>query len=59
MKRQVKPMIILYNNMHRIINLLIITNVNIIFMIEQHNNLLIELIVEYWNNHYAIIAMIA
>ena len=35
MKFQVPKMIIVYNNIHRIINLLVITNVNIIVMIEQ------------------------
>ena len=44
MKRQVTPIIIVDKNMYRIINLLIITNFNIIFMIEQQNKFLTELI---------------
>ena len=45
-KRQVQPMIIVENMIHRIINLklIFITNVNSIAMIEQHNKLPTELI---------------
>ena len=35
MKRQVPPMIIVENKIHRIINLLVISNINSIVMIEQ------------------------
>ena len=42
MKRQVQLMIMVENNIHRIINLQIITNVNSIVMIEQ--KILTELI---------------
>ena len=53
-KHQVQPTIILDNMMHRIINLslLIISNANSIAMIEQHNKILIELIMigEKWKN---------
>ena len=45
MKRQLPPMIIVYNKIHHIIKLLFITNVNSIFMIEQQNRLLTELII--------------
>ena len=46
--RQVKPIIIVENMIHRIINinhLLIITNATIIFVIEQNKNPPIELII--------------
>ena len=52
MKRQVLPIIIVDNKIHRIINLLIITNVNSIVMIEQHNKILTEIITirKNWKN---------
>ena len=43
-KRQVKPMIIVDSRIHLITNLPIITNVNSIVIIEQHNKILAELI---------------
>ena len=52
MKRRVQPMIIVENMIHNIINLLIITNVISIVLIEQHIKLLTELIVigKKWKN---------
>ena len=44
MKRKVQPMIILDKSIHRIINLLIITNFNSIVMTEQQNKILTYLI---------------
>ena len=44
MKRQVPPMIIADNKIHIIINLLVLTNVNNIFMVEKQNRFLTKII---------------
>ena len=40
---QVLPMIIMENRINMILNLILITNIKIIFMIEKHNELLPEM----------------
>ena len=51
-------MVIMDNTIHRIINLIIITNVNSTAMIEKHNKILPELIMigEMWRNMVVFIA---